>query len=395
MIFIFFFSIPELSSDTSRDAKSDTWPVVNIKKHHNTDEIKRRFSWENLNQIKESKRKSKRRSRKLFLPITFSAKKSPPKTKTTFKTSTPLKNANEKEAPSKVGANESSFGNSTTISQVTFNKATNSAQTTTCSDRLGVPKTSLNDFKRLLLNATNKKLTTKPSAVEQLKLKHESPMKILDLSSSPKSFMNRRVLQQTATSNSSSPYKKSNLMSPRSRKYSNFNKYSIASIPEANSECEDDITSNDGNTADTLTSKLKSEQKCMENMDEKANNSKANTFYATPQKNLVLCHEKSNDQTASISMPQTPITKMDSIEPIIAQTESSPETGIIETNFSMRENLFLQEEENNFMKGEIRSYGALLAKKPILKPMTDASQTSNDQTDVLQTSATPTLETSF
>lgn len=333
--------------------------------------MKRRFSWENI--TKSSKRTSKRRHRKFQLPLNFSTKKSSPKSKSTFKTSTPLKNAPEKSITSKSNVNEASFGNNTSISQVTFNKP----QTTTCSDRLGVPKTSLNDFKKLLLNATNKKLaTTKPSAVEQLKLKHDSllssssPMKILDLSCSPKSFTNRRVLQQTQTS-SSSPYKKTNLMSPRSRwKYSNFNKSSIASIPEVN--IEDDATSIDSQNDD-------SNLKIVEKVDE-------TPIYSTPQKKPVI----NQDQNANISK-LTP--QKESIEPIIAKTESSPETGIIETNFSMEENLFLQAEENNFMRGEIKPYGASLAKKLTLKPIAEVSQMPD--TAPVTTTPAPTLETSF
>lgn len=331
--------------------------------------MKRRFSWENI--TKTSKRSSKRRYRKFLIPLNFSVQKSPPKSKPTFKTSTPLKNATEKSTSSKSNVNENSFGNNTSISQVTFNKP----QTTTCSDRLGVPKTSLNDFKKLLLNATNKKIsTTKPSAVEQLKLKHDSlnssPMKILDLSCSPKSFTNRRMLQQTQTS-TSSPYKKTNLMSPRSRwKYSHFNKSSIASIPEVN--IEDDVTSIDSQNDDNNL-----------HIAEEVN---MTPVYSTPQKKSVI----SQDQNANISKlgPQK-----ESFEPIIAKTESSPETGIIETNFFMEDNIFLQAEENNFMRGEIKPYGAPFAKKlPTLKPIAEVLSQMQDTTT---TPPAPTLETSF
>lgn len=347
-------------SDTSRDAKSDTWPVTKV---DNLKEMKRRFSWENITKTKESK---KRHARKFLLPLDFSAKKSlPSKSKSTFKTSTPLKNASGKQTSHKSNVSDSSFGNSTSISQVTFNKP----QTTTCSDRLGVPKTSLNDFKKLLLNATNnKKIPTKPSAVEQLKLKNDalkasSPMKILDLSCSPKSFTNRRVLQQPQTS-SLSPYKKTNLMSPKSRwKYGSFNRSFIASIPEAN--VEDDATSIDSQNTET---------------DETLDNT---PIYSTPQKKPL------HDQNANITKA-SPTTEIEVFEPIIAKTESSPETGIIETNFSMKENIFLQAEENNFMRGEVKMYGASLAKKTKLKPIAEVSQTSEDLT-----TSGPTLETSF
>lgn len=351
-------------------------------KENRPKEVKRRFSWENLTKSKDSKKrsKSKHRHRKFMLPLNFSAKKTSPKS--TFKTSTPLKAANEKEISSK--ENENSFGNSISISQVTFNKPV-SGQTTTCSDRLGVPKTSLNDFKKLLLNATNKKMSTKPSAVEQLKLKNDSlnasPMKILDLSSSPKSFMNRRVLQlQPSQISTSSPYKKVNLMSPRSRwKYSNFSKSSIASIPEAN--VEDDVI--------TTTETQQNEEKKL-NTDV----SFTNPLYATPQKKLSKIAEKMVTDV-NISNPQTPNATADSMEPIIAKTESSPETGIIETNFTMEENIFLQAEENNFMRGEIKPYRASLAKKILQKSTDTEVSTKSNEDDEPNVTATPTLETSF
>lgn len=307
--------------------------------------------------------------------LDFSTKKATPKSKSTFKTSTPKKATAEKETTQKSNMNESNFGNSTSISQLhgmntsTFNRP----QMTTCSDRLGTPKTSLNDFKKLLLNATNRKLMAKPSAVEQLKLKQESlsssPMKILDLTSSPKSFTNRRVLHQPQTP-SLSPYKKSNLMSPRSRwKYNTFNKSSIASIPEVN--IEDDASSTGSNhNEDNVRENL------LENMP----------IYSTPQKKL--------NQIENSTSYQTPIAQTESLVPIDVETESSPETGIIETNFSMKENLFLLSEENNFMPGEIRPYGASLAKKTILKPIAELPT----KPDIVATSTptpAPTLETSF
>lgn len=338
-------------------------------------EVKRRFSWENLAKSKDSKKrsKSKRRRPKFTLPLNFGAIKklpSPKSSKSTFKTSTPLKN--EKENSQKVS--ESGFGSSSSISHVTFGKP-NNAQTTTCSDRLGVPKTSLNDFKKLLLNATNKhRLSTKPSAVEQLKLKHDSlnsssPMKILDLSSSPKSFLNRRILQQTQNG-SASPYHKK-IMSPRSRwKYSNFNKSTIASIPEAN--FEDDVNI----AAETAT----------KSTDEPTTN---DPIYATPQKKLTAIPENKLEAN-------TPATVIDALEPIIAKTESSPETGVIETNFSLEENMFLQAEENNFMPGEIKSFGRkTFGRKLMPSNETETKEKNHEQSETAASSSMPTLETSF
>lgn len=354
-------------SDTSKEVKSYTWPLIE-KNAATPKSTKRRFSWENLTKITRATKlpKLKRRSHKSNLASNFTTPKS--KSKPTFKTSTPLKNTNIKEMPSKVNSSASetmnSFGNSTSISQI--NKQ-NDPQSTTCSDRLGVPKTSLNDFKKLLLNATNRKmLSSKPSAVELLKLKHDSlnvtPMKILDLSSSPKSFTNRRIFHQPQPSNSS-PYKKINLLSPRSRwKHNNFNKTPISSIPEAN--IEDEI--NDLKPTGNVISKRDHFH------------SQNTPIYATPQKKLISLND-------SISTPTT-----SNVEPIIRKTESSPETGIIETNFSLKENIFLQTEENNFMKGEIKSFGSAIKTIPKSSPV--VPRKSNAKSDA---AATPSLETSF
>jgi hypothetical protein len=81
----------------------------------------------------------------------------------------------------------------------------------TCSDRMGTSKTSLMDFKKLLLNKTTQR-AGKFSAVEQLKLSrsgsnkspttvgspsgNNSTMNILDLSGSPKTFATRRMIRQ-------------------------------------------------------------------------------------------------------------------------------------------------------------------------------------------------------
>lgn len=337
-----------------------TWPL----KERKPKVVKRRFSWENITKsTKESKLLKLRRRRDRFNWFSQSKeKKSPTKTKHTFKTSTPLKNQSDKESSSKMGK-ESSFGNTTAISHVS-NK-TNEPPQTTCSDRLGTPKTSLNDFKKLLLNATNKRLSNiKPSAVEQLRLKQESmnasPMKILDLSSSPKSFTNRRVFQQM---HPSSPHKKLNLLSPRSRwKHNNFNKTPISSIPEANAE--------DEQTASEI----------------KPTANQSNTpIYATPRKNPIPVIA-TNSNVSSVITSKTTNTP---IAPIIAKTESSPETGVIETNFTMDDNIFLLSEENNFMKGEVKPFAAKFTSN---SSTTGIAKSSVEQSDTTESQA---LETSF
>lgn len=97
---------------------------------------------------------------------------------------------------------------------------------TTCSDRLGTPKTSLMDFKKLLLTKTSSQPRGKISAVELLKMGKtnvqkptspvtvggtSSPLNILDLSGSPKTFATRRMIRQgqfgSLGGNSNSPTK--------------------------------------------------------------------------------------------------------------------------------------------------------------------------------------------
>lgn len=75
-----------------------------------------------------------------------------------------------------------------------------------CSDRIGTPKTTLLDFKKLLLAKSTKTAPQKMSAVEMLKVNkanlaepspaQKSTMPILDLSGSPKIFASRRMLRQ-------------------------------------------------------------------------------------------------------------------------------------------------------------------------------------------------------
>lgn len=94
---------------------------------------------------------------------------------------------------------------------------------TTCSDRLGTPKTSLMDFKKLLLTKTTSQPRGKISAVELLKMSKSnvqkatspitvggtssSPLNILDLSGSPKTFATRRMIRQGQFGSANSPTK--------------------------------------------------------------------------------------------------------------------------------------------------------------------------------------------
>lgn len=317
-----------------------------------------RFSWELL-----SSSKGIQALRKSLPSIKSSRNKSKTSETPNFKTSTPLKGDS-----TMIRTTTDSFGNNTSIPPInaSTSKSNETTRSTTCSDRLGVPKTSLNDFKRLLLTTAGKKAAPKPSAVEQLKIKrdlaaaaaaaaaaaHEpQPMRILDLTSSPKSFTNRRMLQ----SSNASPFKKSNLASPRSRwKYSStFNKMPIASIPEAIAEDE--------------------------------------------------CG--SGAVVIDIHMPVTPpritaskeASEIIRTKPLIVDSPPKAEPMVIETNLSMEENIFLQTEENNFMKGEVRPaiFATKISQKPTVarKPIVVSKATT--ATDECSTKLQKTLETSF
>lgn len=107
-----------------------------------------------------------------------------------------------------------------------------SRQSWACSDRIGPKQTSRLDFKKLLLQHGSKSnvmpnSNNKISAVEQLKLTKNQPvpakqapsMNILDLSSSPRSLVNRKLPNVAPGSPNKTPEKQrpvSKLMSPRS-----------------------------------------------------------------------------------------------------------------------------------------------------------------------------------
>lgn len=175
----------------------------------------------------------------------------------------------------------------------------------TCSDRMGAPKTSLMDFKRLLLAKAGKSsVTTKPSAVEQLLKKPKelpSPvkptvlntsLKIQDLSGSPKTFASRRMIRQGNFGGSPAKH-----MSPRSANWrlNSAKKHDVMStaIPEANSE--EDNSSSPGNST-----------------------------------------RRSSAGSAG--------------DPVDIKTETK---NVVEEIVKMKDNIFLKAEENNFMKHEM------------------------------------------
>lgn len=205
----------------------------------------------------------------------------------------------------------------------------------TCSDRLGTPKTSLMDFKKLLLNKNSSTRPGKISAVEQLKLSKShlqlqksptapaansntlnSSMNILDLSGSPKTFATRRMIRQGqfGPNLSNSPSKSlvnatKHAGGKHAWRFQNMRTDVITTaIPEVNSE-EDNSSPNASNE------RTKSEAKSFcDNTDEKGGNS--------PEK----------------------VEKEDKVLNTIFE-EKSP---------NIKDNIFMKEEENNFTKTEIQ-----------------------------------------
>lgn len=172
----------------------------------------------------------------------------------------------------------------------------NKPESQTCSDRLGPTKTTLMDFKKLLLATSGSTLpVARPSAVQQLKLVAQankiqtenlnSSLNILELSGSPKTFANRRMNRQGSNLISNSSPKahliKNNVSRTGWRMNNVRTNVMISAIPEANSE------------------------------EEISNN-------------------------------------------ISEINQSANESVIFEENIDMRQNVFLKAEENNFMKHEIQ-----------------------------------------
>lgn len=184
---------------------------------------------------------------------------------------------------------------------------------TTCSDRMGPPpKTSLMDFKKLLLNKTGgNKSNAKLSAVEQLKLSREklnqstapsptrnvinSSMNILDLSSSPKTFATRRMIRQGQFGQglTSSPTKMSAKQKQAWRLQNMKSDVISTAIPEA-------------------------------------------------------ANDEEVQESASSVVQKKPIEKIKSPEIVIEEVEEEIQS------LSLKENLFIKQQENNFTEKEIR-----------------------------------------
>uniref|UniRef100_A0A034VCU7 Nance-Horan syndrome protein n=1 Tax=Bactrocera dorsalis TaxID=27457 RepID=A0A034VCU7_BACDO len=196
----------------------------------------------------------------------------------------------------------------------------------TCSDRIGHSKTSLLDFKKLLLakSAKTSPVQRKLSAVELLKKTSpvnaataetapvnkvggalsgtqtlNSSMKLLDLSGSPKTFANRRMLRQGqfgSPSKSFAPKLKSATGGGLANTVQRTNIMSTT-IPEVNSEEDHSSTASSTNSSNA-----------------------------------------SNDKE-----PTTPLTAANASDSINSRA------------YDLKRNFFLQTEENNFMRGEMKT----------------------------------------
>lgn len=211
----------------------------------------------------------------------------------------------------------------------------------TCSDRMGTPKTSLMDFKKLLLSKSSVKTAKSTSAVEQLLLNKATPssspvpnaqpsdevemagarpptynrtanlsaLKIHDMSGSPKTFANRRVLR--APGNYGSPARGGGKV--------------IGSAPT--------VAAIKAVKHDIISTSIP------EDHSEEENLSKTPPPPPSPAPHSTLRHQ-SSDELSPISPPSPAPTAFDA-------------GGIVTESTNLRDNFFLKTEENNFPRNEI------------------------------------------
>lgn len=266
--------------------------------------------------------------------------------------------------------------------------STDQLASTSCSDRLGTPKTTLLDFKKLLLSkATGKSApASKPSAVEQLRLAKaeaaaaaaavtataggtqqlpsasaasiaalNASMNIIDLSGSPKTFANRRMIRQ---GNFGSPSKSGaaaaagadgagadaptgkHHMSPRTAwKFANApyrTDVMSTAIPEVHSE-EDSSnnTASTGSNASDVTAIDRSAGVAVSPSASQASASDSSDASAS-EAEAVACAAPSSSGSSAAST-----------------ASGSSSVAVQADNINLKTNIFLQAEENNFMRGEI------------------------------------------
>lgn len=196
----------------------------------------------------------------------------------------------------------------------------------TCSDRLGTPKTSLMDFKKLLLGKNTSTRPGKVSAVELLKqsrstTKSPSPtpgsnnssMNILDLSGSPKTFATRRMIRQGQFGQSltSSPSKSSSKQKHAWRMQNMRTDVISTAIPEA-------VNDEEQESAATANQQRKPIE-----------------IKKSPE--IVIKDVSEVEEEVSVERAR------------MQQTETSKAV-------NLKENMFIKQQENNFTENEIREH---------------------------------------
>lgn len=194
----------------------------------------------------------------------------------------------------------------------------------TCADRIGQSKTSLMDFKKLLLakSAKTSTIPKKISAVELLKKPHSgqplsslsagnspqnsattnsstsatqlnSSMKLLDLSGSPKTFANRRMLRQGQFGSPSKQFVPKMKSSPNNWRSNSVQRTDIMSttIPEANSEEDHSGNSLHSSTPPSFPVKAVSHENLV---DTESLNLKRNIFLQTEENNFMRAELRSS-----------------------------------------------------------------------------------------------------
>lgn len=195
----------------------------------------------------------------------------------------------------------------------------------TCSDRLGTPKTSLMDFKKLLLNKNTSARSGKLSAVELLKMSKSnvqpaapsptpsslnSSMNILDLSGSPKTFATRRMIRQGqfGPNLSNSPSKSSSKQKHAWRMANMRTDVISTAIPEAANDEEQESASN-----------------------------------------------TNQQQRMPIEIKKSPEIVIKDVTEVEAEVEHKKASEAIQV-LNLKENLFIKQQENNFTEHEIREH---------------------------------------
>ncbi|KAG5672073.1 hypothetical protein PVAND_002232 [Polypedilum vanderplanki] len=185
----------------------------------------------------------------------------------------------------------------------------------TCSDRLGTPKTSLMDFKKLLLNknsSTNR--VGKISAVEQLKMSktaisklpttvtagspigNQSTMNILDLSGSPKTFATRRMIRQGQFGQSiaNSPTKPGAKQKHTWRMQNMRTDVISTAIPEAANDEEVDNSPNASQLSRKSNEIIKSPEIVIREAEDEGNGEEMEQLVGSIKENLFIKQEENN-----------------------------------------------------------------------------------------------------